>query len=1124
MDPENRKSEASNPELQHGAEVAPAAAPRIASLVAFHAATALRLLAAAAIISLAAHVLNTMLQHLRAAAPAPAIRLNPVPNLLRDNAVTLSGIYEPNAILQIQVNDRIEGVTYTGADGAFHTEVRVPRQVSSIRLFPPGDADESKGASARVAVRSIGEPLLAPSIPSVLAIPSGYLLLGFADADAAIMILDGEQIVSRTVADDNGLFAIDVSDEVNRNRSRYTVKATAFAPAALSRSVPLVEAMADARLESISRSTVLDLRRAGRKIEMVLESSARLPYISRLLEGNLQGPRMLDGIFGGLVSLWPRIERREVAVAPGGKVTVRFAMELGEKEEFIGRLGLVGDGKDGPGHWPLLTPNDSFSVVWDDAPPVWFSPLPNAMEQKRATWTGPGSGVQLGFSAPVVAARDDRKPEADPPPSLKEILDRIRFPIAANLIANSVLKLVPFFWLVLLLRKYRWFMASPPDNEGSARSRLIAVCLLLALISLWNQISSPFYLSALLPLRALARVDWSPSMIDVPFWACWLSLLLTLPPAAKLLGRRADGWLEDIHVDRPGRPAFLLARRWILSIPFAAAAAWLVWAKPHRAAWLAPYLDRRATAALDALAATLPSWPAVAATALAVYLFAGAGLAFSLAGVAVAMLAFGFTIARDWAASGLAGGLTVAGLSILVLILCVSPARALWPRPKPGVQPWRRFLLLIPVLLCCLVFAPPKWGLWLGGAVAVWAVLWLAAYLLPVREGTSGSWGVATGGYRLIAGIALIALTYPAYPPDGARAIDTGLRPLLFELDRLLPLVPLVALIPWLGRRREDPHMGLARDLVVGPSLFALFLIGVSGRIFWVPVPLIVGFLLARFWLFRKLADCPDPTAAEARPQRLRALMDCRWLARMARSYRRAQDRKLEKGELAFEQHRKLIEEFENSANGPASQPAINPDVRSLALALGPTGDPWADARMAVGYGLPLSLPCVALSIYRLVAERRELAFPIPHFVVEVLCVAVFWVAVAFFFGYYYRCLKGSSGLSKGVALSIALVLPQLVLRLLLADQMVDLRYFFYWAGQVFAFCTVLGVTAFDYETLRRNGYSWQHLTALHNVPALSAFGSSLAAAIIPALVAIFQGKVADVMKLVLGGAGNKTP
>ncbi|MBI4873362.1 MAG: hypothetical protein HY822_01875, partial [Acidobacteria bacterium] len=403
-----------------------------------------------------------------------------------------------------------------------------------------------------------------------------------------------------------------------------------------------------------------------------------------------------------------------------------------------------------------------------------------------------------------------------------------------------------------------------------------------------------------------------------------------------------------------------------------------------------------------------------------------------------------------------------------------------------------------------------------AGGIGVWVVAWLTVYLL----------GGDARRPALLAAAGALVVCYPAHIPEVSNYLTAGLFPLLFQMDRFLPYIPLAAVVGWLARRRASPEEVAGQDLVLGPVLLALYLVGASGRIFWVPVPLIAGFLLARYWLFRKPAGGLEANASEQlRAQRIKELIDWRWTARMARVFRRAQDKKLEKGELTLEQHQKLLADFQAGAGEAATtQPRVEISPRDLALASGPTGNSWSDAGIAVRYGLPLALPWVALTLYEFVATRQELAFPLPHFAVEVLVALVRWLAVAFVFGYFYRYLRGSSGLSKGLALWAAIVTPFLLLWLLLTEPLAGMRYFFYWAGQVFVFCTVLGVAAFDYETLRRNGYSWRHLTALHNVPALSAFGSSLAAVLIPALIALFQGKVADLMKFVVGSVLPKLP
>ena len=54
---------------------------------------------------------------------------------------------------------------------------------------------------------------------------------------------------------------------------------------------------------------------------------------------------------------------------------------------------------------------------------------------------------------------------------------------------------------------------------------------------------------------------------------------------------------------------------------------------------------------------------------------------------------------------------------------------------------------------------------------------------------------------------------------------------------------------------------------------------------------------------------------------------------------------------------------------------------------------------------------------------------------------------------------------------------------------------------------------AFDYRLLRSNQFRVRDLTAVHNVPALSAYVSTAVAALVPTTIALITGKFGDIMK-----------
>ncbi len=118
--------------------------------------------------------------------------------------------------------------------------------------------------------------------------------------------------------------------------------------------------------------------------------------------------------------------------------------------------------------------------------------------------------------------------------------------------------------------------------------------------------------------------------------------------------------------------------------------------------------------------------------------------------------------------------------------------------------------------------------------------------------------------------------------------------------------------------------------------------------------------------------------------------------------------------------------------------------------------------------------------------------------------------------------------MTKGANLCIAIVLPFLAYRLLSTEALKDMWQFLLWAAQVFLFCTLMGLIAFDYRLLRANGFRARDLLAIHNLPVLYAYSSTVAAAVGSAVVAIITNRVTDLAKfffdVIAGGAAGTKP
>ena len=78
------------------------------------------------------------------------------------------------------------------------------------------------------------------------------------------------------------------------------------------------------------------------------------------------------------------------------------------------------------------------------------------------------------------------------------------------------------------------------------------------------------------------------------------------------------------------------------------------------------------------------------------------------------------------------------------------------------------------------------------------------------------------------------------------------------------------------------------------------------------------------------------------------------------------------------------------------------------------------------------------------------------------------------------------------------------------------MRPFILWAAQLFLFCSLLGLLAVDYRLLRKSGFKFRDLRVVHDLPTLSAYASTVMAALIPGVVALFTGRLTDFVRFFL--------
>lgn len=454
-----------------------------------------------------------------------------------------------------------------------------------------------------------------------------------------------------------------------------------------------------------------------------------------------------------------------------------------------------------------------------------------------------------------------------------------------------------------------------------------------------------------------------------------------------------------------------------------------------------------------------------------------------------------------------------------------------WLVPREQLRSQRRRLWIVGAALITLSvglpFVPAKWLLVIAGTAFFTIVIFV------LSEGTrefesvrswAERWGIGSGRLLFIGVVIGLVLTWPL-PEEGT---PLGFRNLfrLFSIHNSIVsfLIAGVFLLLLRDYSKEQLHRGSVLEppvLSAGELLFALFVVQSPNTWAFIPVPFIVAWLVARFWLIRPaervshdLGDLATESSDKWRTRVTGALASVKAQSRM-RAIEKSLDKKLESTDITPQEHKEKQKNYYDYVFEGTASPAEGRDpslAETLFLLPGPE-PPWQTAVRFVQVGALLGAVPLFITLYSYL-PGREYAHPYPiSDLLSVLLRAIGgWLLIAFFFGFFYIHIRGSSGLRKGLALSAAVILPAGVYQLLNAPDLDQLQPFLFWMTQVFAFCTLLGGVA-DYRTLQAYGYRLRDLLTLNNLPWISIYATSIVAAITPILITLISGKVAGVAK-----------
>jgi hypothetical protein len=484
-----------------------------------------------------------------------------------------------------------------------------------------------------------------------------------------------------------------------------------------------------------------------------------------------------------------------------------------------------------------------------------------------------------------------------------------------------------------------------------------------------------------------------------------------------------------------------------------------------------------------------------------------------------------------------AAGHTAAGDVILTLLsLSAVPLICrLFRRIIPGWSGGRSSVLAACAFALVCVFGarvPRQWLLIVSAGLLGQGFLWIIASTVSALEPTATirRWMDRLPGMTLVLFVLVgVVIGWPFVPPNGSlRIADIGA--LVNRWDDLFPSVVgvVIALMVSAHISKTQSQVLSPRALGAGTILYAAFLIGPTSTWLFVPVAFLVALVLAPRWLFKSDGERNELRTASAATAAATDLAVVQFVE--MRSLRSNVDAAITSLRNEFQKAQVVPEEFTKKLRAYREF-----DAQVVAEHAAGSREPFAvgahdfptNVVSFVQIGLLLASVPLVISLYEyLPVSKVSYPFPIAGFVIFVVLATLKWALFAAFFGLFYPNLRGDTGLGKGVVFFLLLGIPFAVPYVLGAPSLRDVRAFALWLAQLFVFCSLLGLLAGDLRLLKKSGLRARDLQAVHRMPVLSAFASTVAAAIVPTVLTVLAGKIGDVVKVFIDlvSAGTKGP
>lgn len=398
------------------------------------------------------------------------------------------------------------------------------------------------------------------------------------------------------------------------------------------------------------------------------------------------------------------------------------------------------------------------------------------------------------------------------------------------------------------------------------------------------------------------------------------------------------------------------------------------------------------------------------------------------------------------------------------------------------------------------------------------------------------------GAYRLIPWLAAAAIVAMAVPVDLSHELAadiTLLDDLAYHVDRIAGLLVVIIAVRLIrdelnlltpGTDPETAGRSGTRIRLLGVCFGLLFFTPRDSSLGHLPLALLAAGGILWWFTLRPPNAAPafNIMASDSQHQKLMAaLLRARDVERSLPRLKKALRGAVESGSESYGSATGKAERLASVATKARRNATPgNLSLEEAALGSYRVRPIWRQAVNGALAGFLLGTPWMVLTVPPLVEASQNSA---PYEVINLVGLAGFewlrWTAYGFFFGSMFPLIRGATGLTKGVTLFVTLAIPAQLAAwsgsgLSAAETPAQL----FALSQLFIHCMLLGLGA-DLLALQRAGYKRSSVTEIHNLGALTAWGSGLTAAVgVAVTTAVASGVTAMVVGLLPGDEKPAAP